>query len=85
MDEKLPEDLSHNPAFTDDSLDTEFSAAPRLAEYPPGLEYLLQVDQLLVKQQIELIEVISDFEAENKYKVVINYDSFCDFFIIYKL
>ena len=85
MDEKLPEDLSHNPAFTDDSLDTEFSAAPRPAECPPGLEYLLQVDQLLVKQQIELIEVISDFEAENKYKIVINYDSFCDFFIIYKL
>jgi len=69
MDEKIPEDTSHNPAFTDDTLDTELSATSRPADCPPGLEYLLQVDQLLVKQQIELIEVISDFEAENKYKV----------------
>ena len=23
---------------------------------PPGLEYLMQIDQLLVKQQIELLE-----------------------------
>ena len=72
MDEKIPEDHGHNPAFTDDTLDAELSATSRPADCPPGLEYLLQVDQLLVKQQIELIEVISDFEAENKYKVIIN-------------
>jgi len=36
---------------------------------PPGLEYLTQVDQLLVKQQIELLEVISGFETNNKYKI----------------
>ena len=71
MNEKLPEDHDHNPAFTDDNLDAEFSAAPRPAGCPPGLEYLLQVDQLLVKQQIELVELISNFEGENKYKVVI--------------
>ena len=70
MNEKLPEDHDHNPAFTDDNLDAEFSAAPRPADCLPGLEYLLQVDQLLVKQQIELVEVISNFEAENKYKVL---------------
>ena len=71
MDEKIPEDASnipgHNPAFADDSSDVEAGVSP--ANCPPGLEYLLHVDQLLVKQQIELIEVISNFEAENKYKV----------------
>lgn len=69
MDEKIPEDSGHNPAYTDDTLDAEPSATSRPADFPPGLEYLMQIDQLLVKQQIELIEVISDFEAENKYKV----------------
>lgn len=79
MNEKLPEDYDHNPAFTDDNLDAEFSATPRPADCPPGLEYLLQVDQLLVKQQIELIEVISNFEAQNKYKVVFKITIYHDF------
>ena len=69
MDEKIAEDHGNNPTFTDDTLDAGLSTTSRPVDCPPGLEYLLQVDQLLVKQQIELIEVISDFEAENKYKV----------------
>ena len=69
MDEKSPvDDPGQNPAFTDDSTDSSTGAFQ--ANCPPGLEYLLHVDQLLVKQQIELIEVISNFEAENKYKVI---------------
>ncbi|XP_065644203.1 phospholipid scramblase 1 isoform X4 [Hydra vulgaris] len=36
---------------------------------PPGLEYLMQIDQLLVKQQVELLEVMTGFETANKYKV----------------
>jgi len=36
---------------------------------PLGLEYLTQIDQLLIKQQIELLEVISGCETRNKYKV----------------
>ncbi|XP_019864431.1 PREDICTED: phospholipid scramblase 2-like isoform X2 [Amphimedon queenslandica] len=36
---------------------------------PPGLEYLTQVDQLLVNQQIELLEIMTGFETQNKYKV----------------
>ncbi|XP_060577255.1 phospholipid scramblase 2-like isoform X2 [Ruditapes philippinarum] len=36
---------------------------------PPGLEYLCQVDQLLVKQQMELLEAFTGFETSNKYKV----------------
>ena len=37
---------------------------------PPGLEYLLQVDKLLVKQQIEFFEAFTGFETANKYKVM---------------
>lgn len=37
---------------------------------PPGLSYLLQVDQLLVKQQIELLEAFTGFETGNKYLVL---------------
>ena len=36
---------------------------------PPGLEYLTHVDQLLVHQQVELLEVLTGWETENKYKV----------------
>lgn len=36
---------------------------------PPGLEYLCQIDQLLVKQQIELLEAFTGWETANKYKV----------------
>lgn len=36
---------------------------------PPGLEYLAQIDQLLVHQQIELLEVLTGFETNNKYEI----------------
>ncbi|XP_043558633.1 phospholipid scramblase 2-like [Chiloscyllium plagiosum] len=36
---------------------------------PPGLEYLTQVDQLLVHQQVELLEVLTGFETNNKYQI----------------
>ncbi|XP_070561763.1 phospholipid scramblase 1-like [Ptychodera flava] len=36
---------------------------------PPGLEYLSQVDQLLVHQQVELLEVMTGWETTNKYQV----------------
>ena len=31
-------------------------AKPEVSNCPPGLEYLTQIDQLIVKQQIELFE-----------------------------
>lgn len=36
---------------------------------PPGLEYLTQVDQLLVHQQMEMLEMISGWEMNNSYIV----------------
>jgi len=37
---------------------------------PPGLEYLLCVDQLLVKQHVEAFEMMTGFETANKYMVL---------------
>ena len=36
---------------------------------PAGLEYLSQLDQLLVKQTMEVLEMFTGFETSNKYKV----------------
>ena len=50
---------------------------------PAGLEYLLHVDRLFIKQQTEIMEVFTGIETANKYQVrthpkfgwVITYDS----------
>ena len=44
-------------------------ARPLLPRCPPGLEYLRQVNQLLVHQQVELFEVFTGFEMNNKYEI----------------
>lgn len=36
---------------------------------PPGLEYLTQLDQILVHQQVELFEVVTGIETNNKYAI----------------
>merc|ERR1719341_30128 len=43
--------------------------APQVSGCPQGLEYLTQIDQLLVSQQVELLEAFTGFETANKYKV----------------
>jgi len=45
-------------------------APPAPSGCPPGLEYLAQIDQLLVKQQFELLEMLTGWECANKYKVL---------------
>ncbi|XP_075056647.1 phospholipid scramblase 1-like [Mixophyes fleayi] len=44
-------------------------APPELPNCPPGIEYLSQIDQLLIHQQRELLEVITGFETNNKYEI----------------
>jgi hypothetical protein len=36
---------------------------------PPGLEYLTQIDSLIVKQKLELLEAFLGCETNNKYKI----------------
>lgn len=36
---------------------------------PPGLEYLAQIDQMIIKQKIELFELFTGCEMQNKYDV----------------
>ncbi|KAK5602741.1 Phospholipid scramblase 1 [Crenichthys baileyi] len=43
--------------------------SPGIPGCPPGLEYLAQVDQLLIKQKVEVIEALVGFESNNKYEV----------------
>ncbi|OWF40575.1 phospholipid scramblase 1-like [Mizuhopecten yessoensis] len=40
------------------------------ANCPPGLQYLAQVDQLLVKQKVEGFEAVTGIETNNKYEVM---------------
>ncbi|MCL4133686.1 UNVERIFIED_CONTAM: hypothetical protein GTU68_048025, partial [Idotea baltica] len=42
---------------------------PQVSNCPPGLEYLTQIDHLLVKQKVELLEAVTTFETKNKYKI----------------
>ncbi|XP_050041648.1 phospholipid scramblase 2-like [Dermacentor andersoni] len=45
------------------------SALPAIQGCPAGLEYLAQIDQLLVHQAIQILEMLIPFEQQNKYVV----------------
>jgi len=61
----------YNPAVTNQPV-VGASIEPSLPSYigPRGLEYLTMVDQLIIKQQVEILEAFTGFETENKYKVL---------------
>jgi len=44
-------------------------ACPPPPNCPPGLEYLTLVDELLVIQKVEMLEVLTGWETNNKYAV----------------
>ena len=37
---------------------------------PQGLQYLTMVDQLLIKQKVEVLEVVTGIETANQYEVL---------------
>ncbi|XP_025089176.1 phospholipid scramblase 1-like isoform X2 [Pomacea canaliculata] len=43
---------------------------PSVPGCPPGLEYLTQLDQILIKQEVEILEVLTGLEGKNKYSLV---------------
>lgn len=49
----------------------EWMAMPmmQVPNCPPALAYLSTLDQLIVKQQMEMLEMFIDFETSNKYKI----------------
>ncbi|NXC58439.1 PLS2 scramblase, partial [Aleadryas rufinucha] len=43
---------------------------PSIPNCPPGLEYLTQqIDQILIHQQLEVLEIVTGFEENNKYEL----------------
>lgn len=47
----------------------QWMPAPQVEGCPRGLEYLSQVDQLIVEQKVELLEAFTGWEGANKYVV----------------
>lgn len=58
------------PGFQPPQQQMQFMPRPEgIPGVPPGLEYLTQISQLLVHQQVELLEILSGWEGENKYQI----------------
>ncbi|CAJ0934309.1 unnamed protein product, partial [Mesorhabditis belari] len=42
---------------------------PLIPNCPPGLEYLTQIDQIIVEQKVSLLEAFTEWEVKNKYAI----------------
>lgn len=62
--------INQQPGYAAPGQGQWMQAPPAPVNCPPGLEYLTQIDQLLVKQQVELLEAFTGFETNNKYKIL---------------
>ncbi|CAL8376669.1 phospholipid scramblase 2 isoform X1 [Gadus morhua] len=64
---------AHNPQYADSPKGNAVSPAPGQVVVPvgvpPGLEYLTQIDQVLIHQKIELLEALFSFETNNQYEI----------------
>lgn len=59
-----------HPGFQQPPTQIQFMPRPpAIPGVPPGLEYLSQVAQLLIHQQVELLEALTGWESHNKYQI----------------
>ncbi|XP_053537934.1 phospholipid scramblase 1 isoform X2 [Ictalurus punctatus] len=66
---QVPAMMAFPPGYVQRQIPTIMPVPQRPPGCPPGLEYLTQVDQLLVHQKVELIEAIFGWETNNQYVV----------------
>ena len=53
--------------------------AGQMTNVPIGLEYLAQLDQVLVKQIKEILEIVTGWETKNKYRLMNSMGQQCFF------
>lgn len=67
----LDEFLAYNDSFHHSYANTDgwMQIPVTIPNCPPGLEYLTMLDQLLIKQKVNLTQVLIGFEQNNKFAV----------------
>ncbi|KAG7457140.1 hypothetical protein MATL_G00243430 [Megalops atlanticus] len=65
----LPSGVPMPPGYVPTQVPVMMPVPQRPPGCPPGLEYLTQIDQLIVNQKVELAEAILGWETNNKYMI----------------
>ncbi|CAH8540733.1 unnamed protein product [Dicrocoelium dendriticum] len=63
----LPHSGGYPPLNAGDQRQPPWMPKPDVPYCPPGLEYLTQLNQLIIKQKKELLEIVTNIETANKY------------------